>query len=133
MRYVTEWGEGSAVDWTPVGDRPMTAAERQARFRAAHANGTPKVRHKRAGDRRSRPQRWRDAVAELVELQGDYQAWLDALPPSVADSTIAVARWRLATVITLRGEQAPVDLLEKRLPLTCRENIESGHPDFRPQ
>ena len=34
---------------------------------------------------------WRDAVAELVELQGDYQAWLDALPPSLADSAMADA------------------------------------------
>ena len=44
-----------------------------------------------SADRRSRPQRWRDAVAELAELQGDYQAWLDALPPSLADSATADA------------------------------------------
>jgi len=30
-------------------------------------------------------------VAELVELQGDYQAWLDGLPPSLADSATADA------------------------------------------
>ena len=69
--------------------RNYDAPERQARFRAAHADGAPKVRYKKPGDRRRRPQRWRDAVAELVELQGDYQAWLDALPPSLADSTTA--------------------------------------------
>ena len=28
-------------------------------------------------------------MAELVELQGDYQAWLDALLPNLADSTTA--------------------------------------------
>ena len=69
----------------------MSVAERQARFRAAHADGAPKVRYRRPSDRRSRPQRWRDAVAELVELQGDYQAWLDALPPSLAESATADA------------------------------------------
>ena len=58
----------------------MTAAERQARFRAAHADGAPKVRYRKPGDRRSRPQRWRDAVAGLVELQDEYRAWLEACP-----------------------------------------------------
>ncbi len=75
----------------PIGDHAMTLAERQARYRAAHADGAPKVRYRRPVDRRSRPQRWRDAVAELVELQGDYQAWLDALPPGFADGTAADA------------------------------------------
>jgi hypothetical protein len=53
----------------------MTAAERQACYRAAHAVGTAatvKVRYRKPADRRSRPQRWRDAVAELIELQADY-------------------------------------------------------------
>ncbi len=75
----------------PIGERTMRPAERQARYRATHADGAPKVRYRKPADRRSRPQRWRDAVAELVELQGDYQAWLDALPPSLADSVTAEA------------------------------------------
>jgi len=54
----------------PIGDRAMTAAERQARFRQAHADGSPKIRYLRPGDQRSRPQRWRDAVAELVAQRG---------------------------------------------------------------
>ena len=72
----------------------MTSAERQARYRAAHAAdtaGTVKVRYRRPADRRSRVQRWRDAVAELVELQADYQQWLDGLPESLADSPTADA------------------------------------------
>ena len=56
----------------PLGDTAMTGAERQARYRAAHADGSPKVRYRRPGDRRSRPQRWRDAVDELVNLQEEY-------------------------------------------------------------
>jgi hypothetical protein len=69
----------------------MTLAERQARYRAAHADGAPKIRYRKPADRRSRPQRWRDAVAELVELQEEYRAWFDALPPSLADSATADA------------------------------------------
>ena len=78
----------------PLGERAMTPAERQARFRAAHAADTPatvKVRYRRPADRRSRPQRWRDAVAELIELQADYQQWLDGLPESLADTPMADA------------------------------------------
>lgn len=72
----------------------MTPAERQARFRAAHVAGTAataKVRYRRPADRRSRPQRWRDAMAELLELQADYQEWLDALPESLAGTPTADA------------------------------------------
>ena len=75
----------------PQGDRAMTGAERQARFRLAHADGSPKVRYRRPGDRRSRPQRWRDAVAELATLQSEYQDWLDSLPPSLEGSATADA------------------------------------------
>jgi hypothetical protein len=69
----------------------MTAAERQARYRAARAEGEPKVRYRKPADRRSRPQQWRDAVADLVRLQGEYQKWLDALPPSLEDGATAEA------------------------------------------
>ena len=78
----------------PLGERAMTLAERQARYRTAHAADTPatvRVRYRRPADRRSRPQRWRDAVAELLELQADYQQWLDGLPESLADTPTADA------------------------------------------
>jgi hypothetical protein len=75
----------------PIGGETMTGAERQARYRAAHADGAPGVRYRKAADRRSRPQRWRDAVADLVEIQGGCQGWLDALPPSLTDSATADA------------------------------------------
>ena len=69
----------------------MTLAERQARFRAADADGAPKIRYSKPADRRSRPQRWRDAVAELVELQLEYRAWRDSLPDNLAESATAEA------------------------------------------
>lgn len=75
----------------PLGDKAMTAAERQAKFRQAHAEGAPKIRYRRPADRRSRPQRWREAVAELVELQAEYRDWLDALPESLQESATAEA------------------------------------------
>src|SRR5271166_5897473 len=62
----------------PIGERPMTDAERQARCRAARESGTPAVRIRRPLDHRSRAKRWRDAVSKLTTLQGQYAAWLEA-------------------------------------------------------
>ena len=69
----------------------MTHAERQARYRARQAAGAPTLRYRKPLDRRSRLQRWRDVVAELQDLQDEYQAWLDALPQNMADSATAEA------------------------------------------
>ena len=64
----------------PDGERAMTDAERQARYRAARAGGKPVVRTRRPIDHRSRARRWRDIVSELIDLQAQYAAWLEALP-----------------------------------------------------
>ena len=71
----------------------LSNAERQARYRARRlaAEGAPVIRIRRAVDRRSRPQRWRAAVAELLALQAEYAAWLAALPASFQDSATAHA------------------------------------------
>jgi len=69
----------------------MTHAERQARYRSRQADGGPTLRYRKPVDRRSRVQRWRDAVSELQELQDEYQAWLDALPQNMEDSATAEA------------------------------------------
>jgi hypothetical protein len=68
----------------PQGDRALTGAERQALYRARHA-GMPIVRYRRPADRRSRRQRWHDAVAELVALQDEYRDWFEALPEATRD------------------------------------------------
>ncbi len=75
----------------PIGDRPMTDAERQARYRAARTAGAPVVRMRRPADHRSRARRWKDAVAELLQLQAQYAAWLEALPNNLRDSATAEA------------------------------------------
>jgi hypothetical protein len=72
-----------------IGERPMTDAERQARYRAARASGTPAVRMRPPLDHRSRGKRWSDAIAELITLQGQYAAWLETLPENLQDSAIA--------------------------------------------
>jgi hypothetical protein len=79
----------------PEGETTLSNAERQARYRVRHQTNqaTPviKVRYRRPADRRSRPQRWDDAVAELFALQAEFVAWLDALPDGFRDTATAEA------------------------------------------
>ena len=74
-----------------IGERPMTAAERQARCRAARAVGKPVIRTRRPQDRRGRARRWHESVSTLIELQAGYGSWLAALPPNLQDSALAEA------------------------------------------
>jgi len=76
----------------PFGNKAMTAAERQARFRAAHANRVPRIRYRSPADRRSRAQRWHAAVAELIALPDDYRTWLNALPQNLEASATTEGR-----------------------------------------
>ena len=70
----------------------LTNAERQRRFRERRAAGEP-VRTvavaRTPTDRRPRPKQWTDAVAVLRRLQGEYEAWRDGLPESLAGSRTA--------------------------------------------
>jgi hypothetical protein len=91
----------------PRGDHTLTPAERSAAYRArlkaeAEARGDApivRIRYRRPADRRSKPQRWADAVETLADLIDAYQVWRDILPPALADSDIAQ---RLDDVIELR-------------------------------
>ena len=58
-------------------------------------------------DRRSRPQRWRDAVETLRELQDEYQEWLDNLPETLQSTALAD---KLDEVCSLDLDQLDVDL-----------------------
>ena len=64
-----------------------------ARHRARHAADRVSVvtRTRHPTDRRSRPQRWRDAVKELMDLQAAYADWLATLPEGLRGSRIAEA------------------------------------------
>ena len=94
MRYVTK-GTAMPTGRKPDGDHAMSNAERQARYRARRSTvptAAPiAVRSHRSADRRSRPQRWRAAVAELCVLQAGYAAWLTALPETLQNSPTAQA------------------------------------------
>lgn len=69
----------------------MTDAERQARCRAARAAGRPIIRTQRPAGHRSRARRWLDTIAELVLLQAEYVAWLEALPDTLQETATAEA------------------------------------------
>jgi hypothetical protein len=82
----------------PIGERAMTDAERQARYRAARAaeyakegSGAPVIRTRRPVDHRSRARRWYDTVVDLTKLQAEYDAWLQSLPDSLQDTATAEA------------------------------------------
>ena len=81
----------------PKGEIAMSNAERQALYRARHKQEAPAAaRPRRLADRRPRPQRWHDAVAELLALQAAYAAWLDALPDSLRTTATAEALQAIA-------------------------------------
>ena len=77
----------------PQGEHPLSNTERQARYRASHLAEKPKpvIRYRRPADRRTRPERWNDAVGELVSLQAEYAAWWEVLPDSLRDTATAEA------------------------------------------
>ena len=75
----------------PLGDRPLTNAERQARHRAALAASRPVNHYRPAADRRSRAQRWRDAVTQLVILQSQYARWFETLPENLQEGATGEA------------------------------------------
>jgi hypothetical protein len=75
----------------PQGDRALSGAERQARYRQRQAARRPPPRQPRPTRALSRVQRWRAAVAELVALQTEYAAWLDALPETLREGATGAA------------------------------------------
>jgi hypothetical protein len=79
-------------DLSAEASQALTNAERQARYRARRAEqaGTT-IRYRRPADRRTRPQRWHAAVAELLALQAEYTAWADTLPDGLRDTATAEA------------------------------------------
>ena len=77
----------------PAGEQALSNAERQARYRARRVMepATIVTRARRPADRRTRPQRWRDAVSELLALQAGYAEWLTMLPEGLSGSRTATA------------------------------------------
>ena len=82
-------------------------AARQKRYRERLKARQPRVRYVHPRDRRSRPQRWAEAVETLRELQEEYQDWLFNLPDSLQSSTLAE---KLEEVCALDIDQLDVEL-----------------------
>ena len=104
----------------PQGDHALSDAERQARYRARRQpeQPSPRIRYRRAVDRRTRPQRWRDAVAELLALQAEYATWCDALPDSLRDTATAEALQAIVELGCTRRHRATAWLWTR---LICNE------------
>ena len=66
----------------------LDAAEKQRRYRERRKAGMTPVRTRRPLDRRSKPQRWRDAVDTLLTLQADYREWFDKLPENLLATSL---------------------------------------------
>ena len=78
----------------------LSNAERQRAFRQRRTAHQPKLRYRKPIDRRSAPQKWTEAIEDLVSILNSYQEWRDGMPPGVADSSTAQ---KLDAVLELRG------------------------------
>jgi hypothetical protein len=85
----------------------LSNAERQRRYRQRRQAQQPVIRYRCPQDRRSRPQRWAEAVETLREIQEGYQAWLDNLPEHLQGSPVAE---KLEAVCALDLEALEVEL-----------------------
>jgi hypothetical protein len=98
------------------GVRALTAAERMRAYRErlkaeADAKTPPvRIRYRRPADRRTKPQRWADAVQDLADLIDGYQDWKDNLPASLADSALADRLSELVELRDLVDQLAAADL-----------------------
>jgi hypothetical protein len=79
----------------PDGEKALTGAERQARYRRR-----PGMTPERASDQavpprlprgRTLSRRWNDTVAGLVALRAAYARWLEALPEATRESATGEA------------------------------------------
>lgn len=97
-------GTGKSRGRKPQGERALSGAERQARYRRRQAGNRLVVPppQRRSARRPSRPQRWRTAVAELVALQAEYARWLDSLPEALRDGATGEA---LQTIVDLELDE----------------------------
>ena len=79
----------------PDGEKALTGAERQARYRL-RPDLTSQPAPVRAMPRRlprgpNLSRRWNDTVAALVALQAEYARWLEALPEATRETATGEA------------------------------------------
>jgi hypothetical protein len=73
----------------PEGEKALTGAERQARYRRrpgqAREQAPIEAMPRRLPRRHTLSRRWNDTVAGLVTLQAEYARWLEALPEATRE------------------------------------------------
>jgi hypothetical protein len=127
MRNVTE-NRAMPRGRKPEGEQALSNAERQARYRARHlAQPAPvATRPRRPADRRSRPQRWRDAVNELLTIQATYGSRLcptvcmPARSPRCSkplSSSTSLVCWRLNCHAATAAISTP---MKRKMPVSDR-------------
>jgi hypothetical protein len=77
----------------PGGEKALTGAERQARYRlrSGHAQEPVQTAPRRLPRGPTLSRRWNDTVAGLVALQAEYARWLEALPEATREGATADA------------------------------------------
>jgi hypothetical protein len=79
----------------PEGDKALTGAERQARYRRrpgqVQEDGPVQATPRRLPRRPTLSRRWNDTVAGLVALRAEYAHWLEALPEATRESATGEA------------------------------------------
>lgn len=79
----------------PDGEKALTGAERQARYRLrpgqAREQGPVQAVPRRLPRGPTLSQRWNDTVAGLVALREEYARWLKALPEATRDTATGEA------------------------------------------
>jgi hypothetical protein len=92
----------------PPSSRSLRGVERQARHRQRRAEGRASpARRKTPVPPLTRPRRWRAAVAELIALQAEYTAWLDALPEPLRDTATGEALQAIVDLDELVAVEPP--------------------------
>ena len=92
LRYITENKPCQEADNPKVSTRSATPNARPAIVRAARPNSQhpwSAIGGQPTGA--PAPQRWHDAVAELLALQAEYAAWYDVLPDNLRDTATGAA------------------------------------------
>jgi hypothetical protein len=79
----------------PGGEKALTGAERQARYRLrpgqAQEQAPVQAMPRRLPRGHTLSRRWNDAVAGLVALRAEYARWFEALPEATRDTATGEA------------------------------------------
>ena len=102
--------------------------------RSRRNTARPSDRARRRARNPSRAAQWEDAVETLIELQQEFQEWLDNLPENLAGSTLAQ---KLDTICGLDLEQlrdvgalpeTPGDATAENLDAVCNLDLSADTP-----